>query len=1267
MKKQIQISAPPPNKQRFDKKMLFLFLFAFFVMSNSTIGWSQNCLPPDIVNHVSNPSFEQLGTNCSMPTGTQIENAFNQGCAPLWASGVGSPSLCNATPVPGNAPGTVFAPDGDIFACLGASNTTDCFNESIVQTVDLCPGTAYNLSFQFANLRGTDASIVVFLTDFVPGLCEENRHHAVAAANLPALPANTPVVWQTYTSPVPILVPNTSPVRNLLVFAVFHSGQPLVQCDVGLDNIKLTCAVSALNPLISSVVDNGSGSYNFNGTTDPAPSGNELWCWDFGDGTIANGQNVSHTYAFPGYYKVCLTVADNCRCTASICTSVTYGEATPCPCTGENQLHVNAGSTSTNPNALLPGVSVLNTPIPPLAVPTFFSPHTLLNTCLSISGNLVIPSGYDLAIVGGEVRMQPGARITVRSGARLTIAFINTSGGMHGCETMWRGIQVEPGGLLRAGHNTVQDAEYAVQAQSTSTMSTDLSIFGNDFDRNHVGLRVNNTAVASMTQVAAFVNNTFHATSNLLPKYSIDVTNWQAQNPYAGLFLRNTSFIVGTKGNPSASNVFDGMRNGIVADATSLSVYYAKFLDAKGTMSPYASSVNINNSQGLGLVAQNCVKVEVLNSTFDKSSRAVHTLSSALDFRRNVVKNTDVALYDHSPGLRKTNIHDNDIYFKYSGINVLNAGTASEVFIDRNDPVELEAYIPGTLPQYAILLSGPPAATTAVKRIANNKVVMPHFGTTSASYGIGVGGAGGSILQDNQVLINNAANPSPNFITNGIEIGADNCYLYHNTVVAQTSTNGMTAISLGGSKGCVLCCNITNRLYKGLEFSGYCDGTKLWHSDIGDHHFGLDCWAGTTIGDQTLAGNKWNGTSYFKWAQHLGDVININGSEFRVELPVSQPLWPDDPYSPAKPDEWFLPFSGTSSNCASDQTNCPTPIPPPVMSPGPRNLTENEGRIAQGAFVGTDYGGMTQFEGGRSLYREMQNNLSLFGQLAEADQFHSASSLGTIGQLYEVEQQVATLWSVPSVVSAQLAALEQQVAGLMEQINRIDSLYQYAATVTDTAALAAQKRGYFDALNAPLLDWQTLLDNEQQSRLSKVPNILAQNNAVTSGSVLVNNRKIVYRIYLETFAAGIDSLTLAQRGDLLGVATQCFLEGGDAVLLARRLYNQTSEPIAFDNTDFCGGQQRPVSSQHAVSSPQSGYRVSVTPNPAKDRFTVLVQGTAAGALLRIKVTALNGKLIHQSTVQNGEVLVCSFTPGLYLCQVFVGEEPVDVVKIIVLP
>jgi len=48
----------------------------------------------------------------------------------------------------------------------------------------------------------------------------------------------------------------------------------------------------------------GSGSYDSDGTI-------VLYSWDFGDGNIATGVNVSHTYTFPGTFTAFLTVTDN--------------------------------------------------------------------------------------------------------------------------------------------------------------------------------------------------------------------------------------------------------------------------------------------------------------------------------------------------------------------------------------------------------------------------------------------------------------------------------------------------------------------------------------------------------------------------------------------------------------------------------------------------------------------------------------------------------------------------------------------------------------------------------------------------------------------------------------------------------------------------------------------------------------------------------------------------------------------------------------------
>ena len=61
-----------------------------------------------------------------------------------------------------------------------------------------------------------------------------------------------------------------------------------------------------------SVFDSISLKVNFDASASSDPDGDELtYKWDFGDGTQANGAEVSHIYKEGGRYKVILTVQDN--------------------------------------------------------------------------------------------------------------------------------------------------------------------------------------------------------------------------------------------------------------------------------------------------------------------------------------------------------------------------------------------------------------------------------------------------------------------------------------------------------------------------------------------------------------------------------------------------------------------------------------------------------------------------------------------------------------------------------------------------------------------------------------------------------------------------------------------------------------------------------------------------------------------------------------------------------------------------------------------
>lgn len=197
--------------------------------------------------------------------------------------------------------------------------------------------------------------------------------------------------------------------------------------------------------------------------------------------------------------------------------------------------------------------------------------------------------------------------------------------------------------------------------------------------------------------------------------------------------------------------------------------------------------------------------------------------------------------------------------------------------------------------------------------------------------------------------------------------------------------------------------------------------------------------------------------------------------------------------------------------------------------------------------------------------------------------------------------------------------------------------------------------------------WQSLSDSLYQVQLSRVPSLMALNNGVLSNDVLVNNRKVVNRIFLETLASGNYTATETQLNDLLTVAGQCFLEGGDAVLQARALYSAFAQPLQIDDITICGYQGEERSTKGTGMGASGSYEIKVMPNPAKDRISFLVPGASPDAVFFVQIFDLNGKMVKELNVRNGEVLTHAFSPGLYFCRAHIYEDPVQTAKFIIVP
>lgn len=949
-----------------------------------------------------------------------------------------------------------------------------------------------------------------------------------------------------------------------------------------------------------------------------------------------------------------------------------------CPCTGPNDLNIDAGAVSPNPND--PNISPLSihlTAIPAGVSNTIFSPNTLQVPCLAIKGNLIIDDNYDLFILGGEIRMQPGARIIVAPGSTLKLGYINagsgTERGIHGCEQMWRSIEVQPGGNLYTAYNVIQDAEYAFDLHGTASNLTSLNSYQNDFDRNHVGIRVNNASPAALIQPFPFAQNRFRATSALLPEFSNDFNNWDATAPYSGLSLANTTFFAGTPGDPTSGNEFNGLRNGILADRSALDVHYARILNIQDALDPLSHHIFLSNSVGIGMFAQSCGQFNVRNCTFDGAPRAIQTQQSSLDIRKSLIQNVDVAMFNLPASLSRINIIDNDISFRGFGVVVEGGGSFTRVNIDQNDPVVVVA---STFKNpIAIRLRNTPEASAQVKRVTGNKIVLQP----GAAIGIGMENTGGWWIHGNDIQY---ANPNTE-VEGGINLSkADNNKIQENTITAtgNAGDNGKAGIFAIGSEHNKICCNTTDNLFAGFQFSGVSDDTKLRYSDIGNHVFGLLCGnpvsPGLTaiIGDQLHAGNAWNGVYDFRSAAHYGDVASIIGSEFLVSLPQMLPLWPDAPLSPAKPDEWFIGWPGSATTCTLDLSNCP-PLPllaeedpnGPGGSTGTgRLLTGNESAIGRGEYGGTGaYSLATQFEGERSLYAKIKRDSSLLGQDSLVDQFFVNASQGALGALHEVERQMVALGIPMEQEWNLLLELERNADSLISLIHQTDSAYQLAPTAADSLALQNQKMNLQAQLSTGQATWQGLIGDLRASLLTNATAIIGQNATIPDTNMLVVNRKVLNRIWLETLASGDYNATQSQLDDLLDIALQCYYDGGDAVLQARALYGALAQPLDLDDALLCtgGGEER----SRVTTRKTSDFNVKVVPNPTKDQFAIQATGIATDALMHLQIADLNGKIRKDACVRNGEVLACTFAPGLYICRVSVGDAPAQVVKFIVVP
>jgi hypothetical protein len=627
--------APPNLKQ-------IVFSAAFLAMLASTHAVNSQCLSPQSI--VQNGGFESFLSNCGSPSGNTIDAAFNLGCVTSWHAAFGTPSLCLLLANPAS---------GEAFACMG-SNT-----EAIFQTLNLCPGETYQLTFKYRGISSlnTPSILDVYMANGLEPVTTTNNPSGQMAID-PSWQSLGSVqvtnsTWQTATWTFTI----TNPLNSQLLFLVDEENRVAY----GIDDVSLTCVTPIQLDFTS--FDLGNGVFHFEADMPSGVTG----CWDFGDGTVAfGGNNINHTFSQPGQYQVCLIAM--CGCYESVCNTITV-QSPPvlsCPCSETNTINIIASEQGT-PYSLLESAQNYDQNDDGVI------DETEHNGCIAIYGRLIVDQ--DVTIEGCDnIRMQPCAEIVVNGFRHLTMEY-NT---IYGCETMWKSITVESLSHLTFLHNKVSDAQHSLWANPTLPFTlltpTRVDIQHNRFERNHINLFIPGNGggyFGGTVWQTPFIGNNIlckgpgNSLGDLLPPCDAGLDNYDNEHGYAGAVVLGANFNIGEPG--GAYNTFSNLRNGVIGERVFLNVDRSNFNNMIG-FSDFQP--NFALSRGVGVVA-NGGQYNVRDASFIGAGHAVYSNFSILSMQRNSTDNVRFGLEAWNP-VRSEIMENKDFGFLDFGIRAWN-------------------------------------------------------------------------------------------------------------------------------------------------------------------------------------------------------------------------------------------------------------------------------------------------------------------------------------------------------------------------------------------------------------------------------------------------------------------------------------------------------------------------------------------------------------------------------------------------------------------
>lgn len=881
------------------------------------------------------------------------------------------------------------------------------------------------------------------------------------------------------------------------------------------------------------------------------------YSWNPGGQTTANISTLA-----TGTYT--LTVTDNGGCTSTATTTFTV-----------------------NPDCCYLSASCTNPVV--VTTPASSSSYTFSNNpCISISGPGTFTISGSFTITNCDIAMGDGATIDVPNGATLTI----NNSRLYACGDMWQGIKVETGGTLYINGTSasspciIEDAIYGINLGGTATISYgllnnnlyDIYTVGSGPNTNSSGLRLVSSKLSCQSD-PGYSNNAYLKAPHLGA-----ITN-------SGVYMANFpipyGLVVGDNSSPSYQNTFNKMNYGVNANNAAFQVVNNLFENLLGSNA--ACTVSLNSyihcppPIGIAVLANNTpggadaylggnwyyYAAEVSNNTMDQCYRGVDITD--YDFpiitNNNLWNTSNVGLYNYFY------YGDHGIYLKVVGLPLVENNTISNFAtgIHINDfgftVADTVISHTGYVSNNQISTTGGTTGVLTSGIIAENALTpfsfWPYPGLTYSSLSISdntVTDAGSGCIQLSYV--------KPDFMLMSVTT---------NTLTILPSTSRTNRIQRSGiysaaSRNFIEYYNTINATgtYNSASPAGPADTSVIGIRAVINNNGIYECNNITNVGECMMyEGPNFPSKIYYNYMDDAYNAFVLESSGQVGQLGGS-----NDPIG----DDWTGTFFNYQTYLLnSDATSSP------IYVTSPQSPSNNGGNI-------------------------------------------NSTAYGNPGTIYTT---TGTIPSCPtSCTNCSFSSHSPQYRSFAQKI--VDDSVPYSVFINESKYIG--KQAIYTQINndTTLMDSSTILHNFYNytsssidtNNIGRLYNVNADittgnyssastlNNSITPVNLIEQNQQLVNYVYLSTVAAGVDTATVADYDTLVGIATQCPVEGGDAVLEARGLLNllfNTSLII----TDSCMNDS---SSGHA---PQR--RLAVNSTTITDNIQAKVYPNPANTLLNIEI------------------------------------------------